>query len=413
MPSSDVGQRGLARPMRIDVPRPLDLTLPIASDVAHLYAPLSVDIARPTCDLSVPTASNVVYTLPPGNVDVAGPTYGPAPLTVIDVACTPGPSSVDGASVRRPMPPMGVRQPKSSVPVDVVASSPGLAPPTHDVVGQPALGRPTSIDVTRYPGLPSASVDAVRQPHSSFMGADVVRPTPTRVDVVHPSSMGVDITRPMPIGGTYPPSMGAGVVGPTPAHVAYPPSEQLGSGVDVASGTSRPTLADARSGPPRPRPARASQYATVCTGVQVQTPVETLTAQSLLLLGRRTASPQSSPHSSVHEWLQASGTAAPRLVRRSLCHLVAQLQQVFASVAEAAIVVPPSARSSRMSRASRRSVASSLSMELFGYSREMIGHVMQMAGQMQDQAQNQLNQVLAREETQRAEAKQREEAQRA
>jgi len=52
-------------------------------------------------------------------------------------------------------------------------------------------------------------------------------------------------------------------------------------------------------------------------------------------------------------------------------------------------------------------------MELFGYSREMIGHVMQTAGQMQDQAQNQLNQVLAREETQRAEAKQREEAQRA
>jgi len=45
-------------------------------------------------------------------------------------------------------------------------------------------------------------------------------------------------------------------------------------------------------------------------------------------------------------------------------------------------------------------------MELFGYSREMTGHVMQMA-------QNQLNQVLAREETQRAEAKQREEAQRA
>jgi len=45
MPSSDVGQRGLARPMRIDVPRPLDLTLPIASDdVAHPYAPLSVGL---------------------------------------------------------------------------------------------------------------------------------------------------------------------------------------------------------------------------------------------------------------------------------------------------------------------------------------------------------------------------------
>jgi len=79
---SDVGQRGSARPMRIDVPRPLDLTLAIASDVAHPYTPLSVDIARPTYDLSVPTASNVAYTLPPGNVDVAGPAYGPARLLI-------------------------------------------------------------------------------------------------------------------------------------------------------------------------------------------------------------------------------------------------------------------------------------------------------------------------------------------
>ena len=89
MPLSDVGQRGLARPMRIDVPRPLDLTLPIASDVA--------------------------YTLSSGNIDV------------IDIACTLGPSSVDaprpaGVDVRRPMPSMGVRPPKSSVPVDVVVS---------------------------------------------------------------------------------------------------------------------------------------------------------------------------------------------------------------------------------------------------------------------------------------------------
>ena len=40
MPSSDVGQR-----MRVDVPRPLDLTLPTAGDdVAQPYAPLSVDV---------------------------------------------------------------------------------------------------------------------------------------------------------------------------------------------------------------------------------------------------------------------------------------------------------------------------------------------------------------------------------
>jgi len=78
----------------------------------------------------------------------------------------------------------------------------------------------------------------------------------------------------MTLGDTHPPSMGAGVVGPTPAHVGA----QLGSGVDVAS---RPTLADPRSDVPRPRPAHTSQYAAVCTGVQVQTPVETFKVQSL------------------------------------------------------------------------------------------------------------------------------------
>ena len=84
MPLSDVGQRGLDRLMRVDVPRPLDLTLPIASDdVAQPYAPLSVDvdITRPTYDLFVSTASDVAYTLSSGNIDV------------IDIACTSGPSS--------------------------------------------------------------------------------------------------------------------------------------------------------------------------------------------------------------------------------------------------------------------------------------------------------------------------------
>ena len=96
-----------------------------------------------------------------------------------------------------------------------------------------------------------------------------------------------------------------------------------------------------------------------------------------------------------------------------------ELQQVFATGAEAAMVVPPSARSSRMSRASRRSIASSLAMEMFGYSREMTSHVMQVVGQMQaqaqaqqDQAQDQLNQVMAQAEAQRADAKQRKDAQR-
>jgi len=191
MPSSDVGQR-----MRVDVPRPLDLTLPVASDdVVQLYAPMS-------------TASDDV---PPGNVDVPGSAYDPASLTVLDFACEPSTSSIvaprsTAASVHKSMSAVGVRPPKSSVPIDVVEASSGPAPLMRvDDRGQQRLGRPTSVDVASYPGLPSASVDVVRQPHSSFMGADVVRPTPTRADVVHPSSMGVDSTRPMPLGGTHPP----------------------------------------------------------------------------------------------------------------------------------------------------------------------------------------------------------------
>ena len=104
----------------------------------------------------MPTASDVAYTLPPGNVDVAGPAYDPASLTVIDIAVTPGPSSVKvprhtDASVHRPMPPMGVRPPKSSVPVDVVASLSDPAPPMRR---DDAVGRPTSVDVAHYPGPP-------------------------------------------------------------------------------------------------------------------------------------------------------------------------------------------------------------------------------------------------------------------
>ena len=120
--------------------------------------------------------------------------------------------------------------------------------------------------------------------------------------------MGVDAARPMTIGGTHPPSLGVGVVGPT--HVAYSSSVPTGSGVDVALRTSGPTLADARPDIPRPRPAHASQYAAVCTGVQVQTPVETLTAQSLLLLGRRTASPPTSQVPAVVSSGQTAGIAA-------------------------------------------------------------------------------------------------------
>jgi len=178
--------------------------------------------------------------VPPGNVDVAGSAYDPASLTVLDIACEPSTSSIvaprpTAASVHRPMSAVGVRPPKSSVPIDVVESSSGPAPLMRvDDMGQQRLGRPTSVDVASYPGLPSVSVDAARRPHTLSMGADVVRPTPTRADVVYPSSMGVDATRPRTLGGTHPPSLGAGVVGPMPTHVAYPSSVPIGSGVALS-----------------------------------------------------------------------------------------------------------------------------------------------------------------------------------
>jgi len=52
-------------------------------------------------------------------------------------------------------------------------------------------------------------------------------------------------------------------------------------------------------------------------------------------------------------------------------------------------------------------------MEMFGYSREMTGRVMQVVGQMQDQSRNQMNQLLAQAEAQRADTKQLLEAQQA
>jgi len=167
--------------------------------------------------------------------------------TVLDTACAPSTSSVVeprsiDASVHRPISTVGVRPPKSSVPIDVVEPSSGPAPLMRvDDMGQQRLGRPTSVDVASYPGLSSASVDAARRPHTLSMGVDVVRPTPTRADVVYPSSMSADATRPMTLGGTHPPFLGAGIVGPMPSHVAYPSSVPIGIGVDVALRTSGPT----------------------------------------------------------------------------------------------------------------------------------------------------------------------------
>jgi len=167
---------------------------------------------------------------------------------------------------------------------------------------------------------------------------------------------------------------------------------------------SRPTLADDVSAMRQPTSSYAGQYAAACTGLQVQMSAEALTAQSLLLLGRCPTSPQSSSHSSVHEWLQATGThASPATPVESVLSSSSELQELLAPRTEALAVVPPSVRSSRasrMSRTSRRSVASSLAMEIFGFAREMSGQTAQLVGQIKAQA-----------EVHRQEAKQREEAQ--
>jgi len=94
---------------------------------------------------------------------------------------------------------------------------------------------------------------------------------------------------------------------------------------------SRPALADDESAMRQSTSAYTGQYAAVCTGLQVHTSAETLTAQSLLLLGRCPTSPQSSSHSSVHEWLQATGTHAPPASPvQSVSSSSSELQQVLA-----------------------------------------------------------------------------------
>jgi len=79
----------------------------------------------------------------------------------------------------------------------------------------------------------------------------------------------------------------------------------------------------------------------------------------------------------VHEWLQATGThAPPSSPVESVSSSRSELRQILAPRTEAPVVVPPSVRSSRasrMSRTSTRSVASSLAMEIFGFSHEMSG----------------------------------------
>jgi len=58
-----------------------------------------------------------------------------------------------------------------------------------------------------------------------------------------------------------------------------------------------------------PTPAYAADYAAVRTAVH--TTAQTLTAQSLVLLSRQPASQKSSPHSSVHHWVESTENMAP------------------------------------------------------------------------------------------------------
>jgi len=233
------------------------------------------------------------------------------------------------------MPYVGMRQPRSMRNADADEPTVGLTRSMRvGDRGRQGMGRSTSVDVVRQPhsslisvgitrpmptSRQSSAVDVVYPPlgtdvvHSSSLGVDVVHPPSTGVSAVRLPSTGSDTTRPMPIGGTHLPSMGASVVGPTSAHasrqsgVAYTFGPQPVVGVDYTSGIAKPTSADVGTAYQPPtwtgsKPAYAGQYAAMRTDVAVHTSAETLTAQSLLLLDH-TASPQSSPHSSIHHWL--------------------------------------------------------------------------------------------------------------
>ena len=250
---------------------------------------------------------------------------------------------------------------------------------------------------------------------AGFESHRVVEPRPTSIATGHPLSEGV--VRPSPVHARptptqTPTSMSTGLM--PAAHTVYP------SGVDVYA--ARPTLADDEPAMRQYTPAYTGQYAAVCTGLQVQTTAETLTAQSLLLLGRCPTSPQSSPHSSVQEWLETSGARAPPATPvGSISSSGSELQQLVGPPTQAPVVVPPSVRSSRVSRTSRmsrHSASSSLAMEIFGFAREMSGQTTQLVGQMQaqaqvyqDQSQNQINLIFAQAEAHKQESRRREEIQ--
>ena len=159
------------------------------------------------------------------------------------------------------------RQSKSSVPLGI---------------DEPLFGSVREETQSGVTGFKSIGIES--HPYSV---ADVAEFRLTSIGVGHPLSESV--ARPPPVHARHTPmqtptSTSAGLM--SAAHAVCPSS--------VDAHVSRPTLANDEPAMRQPTSAYTGQYAAVCTGLQVQTSAETLTAQSLLLLGRCPTSPQSS-----------------------------------------------------------------------------------------------------------------------
>lgn len=97
-----------------------------------------------------------------------------------------------------------------------------------------------------------------------------------------------------------------------------------------------------------------------------------LTAQSLLLLGRHAASPESSLHSSIQHWLQTTELMVPppSAVESAPSSGYPGRLPTLPVGTEAATLAPRAPRTSHVSHSSRRtrrSVASSMAAEIFGF----------------------------------------------
>jgi len=144
------------------------------------------------------------------------------------------------------------------------------------------------------------------------------------------------------------------------------PATALGRAIAAEAATHRP-----------PTPAYAADYVRTA----VHTTAQTLTSQSLVLLGRQPASPQSSPHSSVQHWLESTDNMAPPPSPADSTlssHRSQPPQHALPLGADAATLAPRTASTSRAasrsSRHTRGSASSSIAAEILGFLREMLGH---------------------------------------